>query len=121
MRRVEGFVSMVARKLRTGFRSFAPACLAVWGCVLQPGCAAAQPAPTQKVQRIDRAFFFNRIKPELSHAPSFGKTARHEIPQLTAEHYNELFDAWDADATLTDLRWLAYILGTAYHETGYVV
>jgi murein DD-endopeptidase MepM/ murein hydrolase activator NlpD len=104
-----------------GFRAIAPACLALLGCVLQPGGAAAQPASTQKVQRIDRDFFFSKIKPELSHASSFGKTARHEIPQLTADHYNELFDAWDADAALTDLRWLAYILGTAYHETGYVV
>ena len=84
------------------------------------GAAEAQP-DAAKTTRVDRDFFFKKINPELSHAAAFGKTARHDIPQLTTEHYNELFDAWDTDATLTDLRWLAYMLGTAYHETGFVV
>ncbi len=83
--------------------------------------AEAQPKPSAKPKHIDRTFFFAKINDELSHSPSYGKTAKHVIPALTTDQYNEVFDAWDGDAELTDLRWLAYMLGTAYHETGYVV
>jgi len=97
------------------------AALSIWLAAAFLSSAQAQPAASQKTTRIDRDLFFAKIDAELSHAPAFGKTARHTIPQLTADHYNELFDAWDRDADLADLRWLAYVLGTAYHETGFVV
>jgi predicted chitinase len=41
-------------------------------------------------------------------------------PRLTQQQvdgYNAILNYWEA-AALTDLRWLAYILATAYHETG---
>jgi murein DD-endopeptidase MepM/ murein hydrolase activator NlpD len=97
------------------------AALLGWTLLTHVDAARAQPNAPAKTARIDRPFFFAKINAELGHAPGYGKTARHTIPALTVDHYNEVFDAWDQDASLTDLRWLAYILGTAYHETGFVV
>lgn len=50
----------------------------------------------------------------------FGNYRIHFHPKLTQKQvdgYDAIFDHWD-DLGLQDLRWLAYILATAYHETG---
>ena len=39
------------------------------------------------------------------------------LTQSQVDGYNAILDYWET-ADLTDLRWLAYILATAYHETG---
>jgi predicted chitinase len=53
--------------------------------------------------------------------PKFFSTYRlHFSPILTqsqVDGYTTILDHWEAIA-LTDTRWLAYILATAYHETG---
>jgi murein DD-endopeptidase MepM/ murein hydrolase activator NlpD len=107
--------------LPRSFHTIVPAALSLWLVLAPIWQAEAQQSPPAKTTRIDREFFFARINAELSHAPGFGKTPRHVVPPLTAEHYNAVFEAWDRDPQLTDLRWLAYILATAYHETGFVV
>jgi murein DD-endopeptidase MepM/ murein hydrolase activator NlpD len=107
--------------LKRSFGGLLVAAMGLWALLAPLDPARAQQTPPAKTTRIDRDFFFAKINAELSHAPGFGKTPKHTVPQLTAEHYNEVFDAWDRDPQLTDLRWLAYILGTAYHETGFVV
>jgi hypothetical protein len=58
---------------------------------------------------IDRAFFFNLIRPTLFD----GKLRQPQVDGLTA-----LLDGWERDHAASDLRWLAYALATAHHETG---
>jgi hypothetical protein len=42
---------------------------------------------------------------------------QNRLSQSQVNGYEAIFDYWDA-STLHDLRWLAYALATAYHETG---
>lgn len=56
---------------------------------------------------IDRARLFAGIR-----RPVFGGKLR----QKQVDGINRILDAWD-NSPLEDLRWLAYMLGTAYHET----
>jgi hypothetical protein len=42
---------------------------------------------------------------------------RPTLSQSEVDGYEAMFDYWDSSG-LTDLRWLAYAIATAYHETG---
>lgn len=56
---------------------------------------------------IDRAIFFSSAR-----AHPFGGA----MTQEQVDGCNVILDEWEK-RQLTDLRWLAYILGTAFHET----
>ncbi|MEM7303237.1 MAG: glycoside hydrolase family 19 protein [Pseudomonadota bacterium] len=58
--------------------------------------------------KIDRVGFYVRFR-GLFHK---------RLNQSQVDGYNAIFARWESDETLTDVRWLAYILATAYHETG---
>ena len=58
---------------------------------------------------IDRAKFYDN-----DHFRKFFDPVLHQ-PQV--DGYEAIFDYWESKS-LKDLRWLAYILATAYHETG---
>ena len=56
---------------------------------------------------INRIAFINRLNTQ--------NLFRNPFPgQL--QGLNAILDEWEANPNLTDLRWLAYILGTVYHE-----
>jgi predicted chitinase len=57
---------------------------------------------------MDRAKFFARLRSAL-----FGG----RLSQGQVDGINAILDAWQA-RQMVDLRWLAYMLATAYHETG---
>jgi putative chitinase len=57
---------------------------------------------------IDRRTFFDRIR-----RPLFGG----RISAAQTGGLNALLDAWEQDGRWSDLRWLAYALATAHHET----
>jgi predicted chitinase len=56
--------------------------------------------------KVNRAKFFAAFRPE------FGALDNSQV-----QGYNAIFDYWDK-SNLTDNRWLAYVLATAFHETG---
>jgi len=56
---------------------------------------------------IDRKAFFDNVRGRL-----FGGL----LTQAKVDGINRILDGWERSG-LTDLRWLAYMLGTAYHET----
>lgn len=56
---------------------------------------------------VDRKLFYDRYRPR------FGRLS---VAQVSG--YEAFFDFWDSRSVLTDKRWLAYILATAFHETG---
>ncbi|WP_019501661.1 glycoside hydrolase family 19 protein [Pseudanabaena sp. PCC 6802] len=47
----------------------------------------------------------------------YRKFFRPTLSQSEVDGYEAMFDYWDSSG-LTDLRWLAYAIATAYHETG---
>ncbi len=56
--------------------------------------------------KVNRTKFFNEFR------------ARFEsLSQSQVQGYDAIFDFWDK-SNLTDNRWLAYVLATAFHETG---
>lgn len=57
--------------------------------------------------KIDRAKLFGGVRSSV-----FGG----RLKQGQVDGINHIVDAWEKSA-FTDLRWLAYMLGTAYHET----
>jgi putative chitinase len=57
---------------------------------------------------IDRAKFFTDVRPSVF----LGHLNQKEVDGL-----NFILDEWEATPAFTDTRWLAYMLGTAYHET----
>ena len=57
---------------------------------------------------IDRAKFFHEVRPSVF----LGHLNQAEVDGLSF-----ILDEWEATPALTDRRWLAYMLGTAYHET----
>ncbi len=57
---------------------------------------------------INREFFFDHARSHLFG----GKLKQGQVDGLTA-----ILDYWDAHLAAKDDRWLAYALGTAYHET----
>lgn len=54
---------------------------------------------------IDRKKFFDKVR------PLFGKISQSQVDGMSA-----ILNEWEARG-LTDLRWLAYMLATTYHET----
>ncbi|MEN9726236.1 MAG: hypothetical protein RL434_602, partial [Pseudomonadota bacterium] len=58
--------------------------------------------------RLNRKFFFSFIREYLF----AGKLRQGQVEGL-----NALLDAWETQHTAEDDRWLAYMLGTAHHET----
>jgi len=59
------------------------------------------------MSKVDRAKFFTKVR--------YNPFSRH-LNQSQVDGMNAILDCWDA-SEFTDLRWLAYMLGTAYHET----
>jgi Chitinase class I len=57
--------------------------------------------------KLDRKAFFERYR---NYFPA-------TLTQEQVNGFEAMFDYWE-DLNLTDRRWLAYILATAYHETG---
>jgi putative chitinase len=57
---------------------------------------------------INRTFFFNYVRANLF-------TGRLSTAQV--DGMNHILDIWEAQHTRKDDRWLAYALGTAFHET----
>lgn len=73
--------------------------------------ATAQEAdPPAKDVIIDRAYFFTKFRDKFHRIK--------EEQSYLIQRYETIFDYWDSKAHLKDLRWLAYILATTYHETG---
>lgn len=56
---------------------------------------------------IDRIKFFPQIRNEIFH---------NHLNQKQVDGINFILNEWEK-SNFTDLRWLAYMLGTAYHET----
>lgn len=56
---------------------------------------------------INRKHFFDTVRSQLFHGA---------LTQSQVDGMNTIIDKWE-NTHYTDLRWLAYILGTAYHET----
>lgn len=57
---------------------------------------------------INRPAFFNRL-----HSQNlYTSILQHQVNGM-----NAILDEWEANPQYTDLRWLAYMLATAYHET----
>lgn len=61
---------------------------------------------------IERVAFYN-----MARANPFGGS----LTQSQVDGTNVLLDAWDGQSEMTDLRWLAYMLATAKHETGHTM
>ena len=57
--------------------------------------------------KVDRAEFF----------AAFESQFNRQLNSLQEQGYNAIFDYWDK-SDLSDNRWLAYVLATAFHETG---
>lgn len=57
---------------------------------------------------INRIAFYNRTKTQGLYL---------KLSQSNVDGMNAILDAWEANCALIDLRWLAYMLATAYHET----
>lgn len=54
---------------------------------------------------LDRALFFAAVR------ASFGRLSQSQVDGFTT-----ILDAWDLQKSMSDPRWLAYILATAWHE-----
>jgi Chitinase class I len=63
----------------------------------------------EEIMPINREFFFYHAKLHLFD----GSFKQSQVDGLTA-----VLDKWEADSPKDDDRWLAYMLGTAHHETG---
>ncbi len=61
---------------------------------------------------IDRKVFFDIVRKRL-----FGNT----LTQSQVDGCNAILDGWESRPELIDLRWLAYMLATAKHETGHTM
>lgn len=59
-------------------------------------------------RKIDRKKLFDHVRSAVFH----GHFVQGQVDGLDA-----ILNAWEADKRMEDLRWLAYMLGTAYHET----
>ena len=72
-----------------------------------PSKAVAQ---EKKSDIIDRAYFFKNFRKQ------FGRISENQTYLI--DRYERVFVYWDSQPHLKDMRWLAYILATTYHETG---
>jgi putative chitinase len=64
------------------------------------------------VSKINRTFFFDHVRSHL-----FGGT----ISKLQITGMNFILDVWEQNHATKDDRWLAYALGTAFHETAFTM
>ena len=71
---------------------------------------AQETKPAPKAEIIDRAYFFKQFRSQFYPIK--------EGEAYLVDRYERVLDYWDGQSHLTDLRWLAYILATTYHETG---
>lgn len=74
-----------------------------------PKHAKAQ-QPAKKTEIIDRAHFYKNFRKQ------FHRIKENQVHLI--DRYERVFAYWDSKPHLKDLRWLAYILATTYHETG---
>jgi putative chitinase len=58
--------------------------------------------------KIDRKKLSDHVRTAVFHG---------HLSQGQVEGMDAILDEWEADSRMDDLRWLAYMLGTAYHET----
>jgi putative chitinase len=61
-----------------------------------------------KGRTVDRAKFFDAVRHSVF---------PHRMTQKQVDGMNAILEAWD-NSVFTDLRWLAYMFGTTFHETG---
>lgn len=61
---------------------------------------------------INRTFFFEQLDTTLY---------KGGLRQSQVDGHNSVLDAWEATMAASDDRWLAYMLGTAYHETAFTL
>lgn len=61
---------------------------------------------------INRTFFFSQIKTTLF---------TNRLSQKQVDGMNAILDKWESAYAGRDDRWLAYALGTAFHETGFTM
>lgn len=66
---------------------------------------------TDTQAKINRAAFYNKIR---------GSIFNGKLSQLQVEGFEVILNEWES-RPLTDLRWLAYLLGTTYHESGHTM
>lgn len=59
------------------------------------------------MRNINRKVFYERYRAKYA-----------GLKQVQVNTYEAIFDFWDSRSVLVDERWLAYILATAFHETG---
>lgn len=78
-----------------------------WQTIEAVAKAPIKKTATPKNGNIDRIFFFSQIKKE---------KLFNSIKQSQIDGMNFMLDGWEK-SNLTDMRWLAYMLATAYHET----
>jgi putative chitinase len=64
------------------------------------------------VSTINRDFFFDQVRSTLFS----GKLSQKQVSGLTL-----ILDVWEASHAKKDDRWLAYALGTAFHETAFTM
>jgi hypothetical protein len=81
-----------------------------FGIALAPPAYAQESPKPKKQQIIDRKHFFQKFRSQFY--------AIKEKEAYLVDRYERVLDYWDSQPHLTDLRWLAYILATTYHETG---
>lgn len=61
---------------------------------------------------IDRRYLYDTLRQQ----PFGGKLSRDQVRGCEA-----ILDHWEAQYMASDLRWLAYVLGTAFHETAHTM
>ncbi len=83
--------------------------MAVSPIIASPAYAQTTDTP-KKAVIIDRAYFFQKFRTQFH--------IIKEEQSYLIQRYETIFDYWDSKPHLKDLRWLAYILATTYHETG---
>lgn len=105
---IKGYLAGFFRILYTVFLAFTLS-LAVSDSMNSSAIAQETPTP-KKQQIIDRKYFFSQFRKQFY--PIKEKEA------YLVDRYERVLDYWDSQPHLTDLRWLAYILATTYHETG---
>lgn len=74
----------------------------------KPETRSSNDAHVDENQKIDRSIFFEQYRDLFS---------IRKITRAQVNAFDAIFDYWDG-ADYTDLRWLAYAMATAYHETG---